>query len=281
MKTLILSGFGTNCEQETLHACRRAGAEAVDVRHISEIYTTGVNLADYGFVVLIGGFLDGDDLGSGRACANRFRYRRLPDALGGGTFLERLEVFVAGGRLLLGICNGFQVLVKLGLLPGDVPGAAGQAQAVPAARQRVTLTTNAEGRFEDRWVHLRGDPASPCVFTRGIEHLELPVRHGEGRLIGESDALVDALVERHLAPLRYALPDGSPTEEYPANPNGAAQGIAALCNASGTVLGLMPHPEAFNHRTNHPRWTRRPDSGEDGDGLQIFRNAYAHLARQA
>lgn len=279
-KTLILSGFGTNCERETEYACRKAGGGVVEVRHITEIYTRGIPLEDYGFLVMIGGFMDGDDLGGGRACANRFRYRPIPEPLGGGTFLERLRRFVDDGRPVLGICNGFQVLAKCGLLPGPLEPSAGigpRADNGKDGAQRVTLTHNASGRFEDRWVHLRADPASPCIFTRGLERMELPVRHGEGRILAESEALTATLVERHLAPLRYSQPDGTPTEDYPANPNGSALGIAALCSSSGTVMGLMPHPEAFNHYTNHPQWTRRPYAGEDGDGLQLFRNAYRYL----
>jgi phosphoribosylformylglycinamidine synthase len=279
MKTLILSGFGTNCERETEYACSAAGGKAVEIRHISEIYTHGIDPGGYGFLVLIGGFMDGDDLGGGRACANRFRHRAIPAPLGGGTFLERLHRFIDDGRPVLGICNGFQVLVKCGLLPGPLPGLLGLGEAGADSAQPVTITTNADGRFEDRWVHLRADPRSPCVFTQGMEHIELPVRHGEGRLLGADEALAPRLVERHLAPLRYSLEDGTPTEQYPANPNGSTLGIAALCNARGTVMGLMPHPEAFNHFTNHPLWTRRPRNGEDGDGLQIFRNAYAYLGR--
>ena len=303
MKTLILSGFGTNCERETRYACERAGAPLgtgpVDVRHISEIYADGIDLDAYRFLILIGGFMDGDDLGSGRACANRFRNRPLPAALGGGTFLDRLRGFIDDGRLVLAICNVFQVLVTLGLLPGDQrfgdaesgdsgPGLRGKAHdgvqdAVQEGAQTVSLTTNARGRFEDRWVRLRMDPASPCVFTHGLDSIELPVRHGEGRIAGRSDAQLAALVEGHLTPLRYCLPDGSPTEEYPANPNGSPYGIASLCNRRGTVMGLMPHPEAFNHYTNHPQWTRRPvpPEAEDGDGLALFRNAYMYLAGQA
>jgi phosphoribosylformylglycinamidine synthase len=283
MQTLILSGFGTNCERETRYACERAGAAVgagpVHVRHISEIYAGGIPLDEYRFLILIGGFMDGDDLGSGRACANRFRDRALPAALGGGTFLDRLRGFIGDGRLVLGICNGFQVLVKLGLLPGDAEPARGSA--AQGGAQTVSLTSNARGRFEDRWVRLRVDPASPCVFTRGLESIELPVRHGEGRIAGRSDEQLAALVEGHLTPLRYCLPDGAPTDAYPANPNGSPYGIASLCNRSGTVLGLMPHPEAFNHFTNHPQWTRRPaPAAEDGDGLALFRNAYAYLAGQ-
>lgn len=276
MNTLILSGFGTNCERETAYACTRAGGaergSRVDVRHINAFYNEGLRLGDYHFLVLIGGFLDGDDLGAARACANRFRYRPLP---GGGTVHEALQAFVAEGRLVLGICNGFQVLAKLGLLGDD-----GEASPGEAARQRVSVTVNANGRFEDRWVHLAADAASPAVYTRDLQAIELPVRHGEGRVVGESAAWLNGLVESHLAPLRYAGADGAPTEAYPANPNGSSHGIAALCNARGTVMGLMPHPEAFNHPTNHPRWTRRPPDGEDGDGLRLFRNAYAYLREQ-
>jgi phosphoribosylformylglycinamidine synthase len=286
MQTLILSGFGTNCERETRYACERAGASvgagAVHVRHISEIYEGGIPLDEYRLLVMIGGFMDGDDLGGGRACANRFRYRELPAHMGGGTFLERLQDFIGGGRLVLGICNGFQVLVKLGILPGGTGTDGAYRPLRDAAEQSVSLTNNARGRFEDRWVHLRADPASPCIFTKGIEHLELPVRHGEGRMAGKDDAQLAQLVERHRTPLRYSSADGTPTEEYPANPNGSPFGVASLCNASGTVMGLMPHPEGFNHYTNHPRWTRAPfppePGAEDGAGLALFRNAYEYLA---
>ena len=285
MKTLILSGYGTNCERETQFACERAGAAvragAVEVRHISEIYEGGIPLKEYSFLVMIGGFMDGDDLGGGRACANRFRYRRLPGRVGGGTFLERLQEFIADGRLVLGICNGFQVLVKLGILPGSGRLDEPYRPVHIDATQTVSLTSNARGRFEDRWIHLRIDPASPCIYTKGLEHLDLPVRHGEGRIVGHSEADLAKLVEGHLTPMRYSLEDGTPTVEYPANPNGSAFGIASLCNASGTVMGLMPHPEGFNHYTNHPQWTRKafpPDpENEDGDGLALFRNAYAYL----
>ena len=264
MNTLILSGYGTNCEKETAHACRLAGAPegSVHVRHITEIYSGGIGLEDYALLVLIGGFLDGDDLGSARACVNRFRYRALPE---GGTFLERLEAFIGAGRLLLAICNGFQLIVKLGLLPGGGEG------------QQLTLAPNAHGHFEDRWVRMVADPDSPCVFTRGLEAIDLPVRHGEGRLLGAHEGLVAELVAAGQVPLRYAGPEGAPTEAYPFNPNGSTLGAAALCDASGRVMGLMPHPEAFHHATNHPRWTRLPWRSDAGDGLILFRNAYEYL----
>jgi len=185
---------------------------------------------------------------------------------------------------VLGICNGFQVLVKLGLLPGHAKPNLAYQPAHDASGQTVSLTNNARGRFEDRWIHLRVDPASPCIYTKGLEHLDLPIRHGEGRMVGKNDSQLAELVEGHLTPLRYSLSDGTPTEEYPANPNGSPFGIASLCNTSGTVMGLMPHPEGFNHYTNHPQWTRKPfppdADSEDGDGLALFRNAYAYLATE-
>ena len=141
----------------------------------------------------------------------------------------------------------------------------------------MTLGPNANGRFEDRWVRMVEEARSNCLFTRGIGEIELPVRHGEGRLIA-GDGSIGELVGQGLVPLRYASPAGEPTEVYPHNPNGSPQGAAALCNPAGTVLGLMPHPEAYHHRTNHPRWTRLPDLPDEGAGLRIFRNAYGYLA---
>ncbi|MDH4120830.1 MAG: phosphoribosylformylglycinamidine synthase subunit PurQ [Deltaproteobacteria bacterium] len=270
-KTLILSGYGTNCEQETAHACRLAGGgDGVEVAHMSRIYQEGLSLDPYHFIVFIGGFLDGDDLGSGRACANRFRYRPLP---GGGTFLEDLWRYADSGRLMLGICNGFQLLTKMGLLPGN-----GERPAGGPPAQTVSLAKNANNRFEDRWVRLAVESHSPCVFTQGMTGLELPVRHGEGRLAAQGEG-VAALVRQGLVPLRYANAQGAPTETYPHNPNGSPLGAAALCNKTGTVMGLMPHPEAFWDATNHPGWTRQPGTpgtGE-GQGLALFKNGYRYL----
>ncbi len=263
MKTLILSGFGTNCEKETVYACRRAGAGEVDVRHINAIYNEGLALEEYRLLILIGGFMDGDDLGGARACANRFRFRTLP---GGGTFLEALHGFVDQGRLVLGICNGFQLLANLGLLPGDETG----------APQQVTMAPNANNRFEDRWVDMVADSGSPCVFTRGIKRLYLPVRHGEGKVIPKDKRVLRALEERHLIPIRYVAPNGGPTG-YPDNPNGSVADMAGLCDPTGRIFGLMPHPEAYLYRTNHPRWTRERLPAV-GQGVAVFRNAVRHVA---
>jgi phosphoribosylformylglycinamidine synthase subunit PurQ / glutaminase len=261
VRIMVLTGNGINCEMETAHACRLAGADRVDVVYLWDLCSGKAALFGYGMVCLPGGFLDGDDLGSARASAIRIRHTRLP---GGGRLFDEFKAFVAGGGLVLGICNGFQLMVKLGLLPA-IDGAMGA--------QQVTLTLNDSGRFEDRWVTLKADPASPCVFTRGLDRLELPVRHGEGKLVPADDVTERVLLGRHLAPLSYADPvSGEPTVGYPANPNGSPHGIAALTDSSGRLFGLMPHPEAFWHRTNHPRWTRA-DLPEEGQGLAVFRNA--------
>ncbi len=265
VRALVISGNGTNCERETAHACRLAGA-VVRVVPIWDLIAGEVRLDDFQFLCLPGGFMDGDDLGAARACANRYRHARL----GGGQRLwDALREFVQAGKLVLGICNGFQLMVKLGLLPELDPF---------RPRQRVTLTFNDSGRFEDRWVELVVDPDSPCVFTRGLERLALPVRHGEGKLVAPDAAARRDLEQRWLVPLRYAAPDGGPTEAYPHNPNGSSGGAAALCDPSGRLFGLMPHPEAYTHRTHHPRWTRRPDLPEQGAGLALFHNAVDYLA---
>jgi phosphoribosylformylglycinamidine synthase subunit PurQ / glutaminase len=267
VKALVVSGNGTNCERETAFACLEAGADAADIVPIWDLTAGEVSLSAYNFLCLPGGFLDGDDLGAARACANRYRHARIE-----GTdrrLWDDVRAFVDDGNLVLGICNGFQLMVKLGLLP----------MLIPSDRQQVvTLTFNDSGRFEDRWVELVCDPESPCVFTRGVGRLPVPVRHGEGKLVTRGDDLLSALESKHLVPVRYADPvGGKPTEQYPANPNGSPGGVAGLCDPSGRLFGLMPHPECYLHRTHHPRWTRMPDLPEEGRGLLLFRNAVEFL----
>jgi phosphoribosylformylglycinamidine (FGAM) synthase-like amidotransferase family enzyme len=174
--------------------------------------------------------------------------------------------FVESGKLIIGICNGFQLLVKTGLLPalGGVYG-----------EQAVTLTFNNSGRFEDRWVYLKVNELSSCIFTRDIDRIYLPVRHGEGKLVPADGALQRLHAGGHVV-MQYCDASGNVTEEYPLSPNGSTDAIAALCDASGRIFGLMPHPEAFVHFTQHPRWTRE-NLPEDGQGLAIFRNAFRYL----
>ncbi len=264
VRVIVLAGNGINCEMETAHACRLAGADKIDIVYLWDLAAGKATLSDYNLLCLPGGFLDGDDLGSARASAIRIRYTKGAEL----TLAGQIEKFVADGGLVIGICNGFQLMVKLGLLPlldGDM------------GIQQATLTWNNSGRFEDRWVDLMVDPESPCVFTKGLERITLPIRHGEGQIIVRDEATLEKLNAAHQVPLRYIDPSTSePTEQYPANPNGSRQGMAALTDPSGRLLGMMPHPEAFLHRTNHPQWTRR-NLPEQGDGLDIFKGAVRYL----
>jgi phosphoribosylformylglycinamidine synthase len=223
-------------------------------------------LRDFNFLIFPGGFLDGDDLGAAQAAAQRWRYARPRT---GAPLLEQLLEHVAGGGLILGVCNGFQLLVKLGLLPA-MDGALPDRQ--------VSLAHNLSARFENRWCHLLVNARSPCVFTRGLSRLYLPVRHGEGNLVPKNSHILRRLQEKNLIALQYLHPDtGVMTEEYPHNPNGSPLGIAGLCDPSGRIFGLMPHPEAFSHPTNHPGWTR----GETAPpGLGVFENAVRYLRKE-
>ncbi len=265
VKALVISGNGTNCERETAFACTQAGADVVDIVPIWDLMAGQVRMSDFNLLCLPGGFLDGDDLGAARAGANRYRHTKIAGSnqrLG-----QDLQSFVADGKLVIGICNGFQLMVKLGLLP----------RLDDSDRQSVTLTFNDSGRFENRWVELLCDPESPCVFTRGIERLPVPVRHGEGKLVGQSEVLTQ-LDSQHLIPVRYAdAQSGQATMDYPANPNGSKGGAAGICDPTGRLFGLMPHPECYLHRTHHPRWTRMPELPAEGLGLRIFRNAVEFL----
>ncbi|PIE17077.1 MAG: phosphoribosylformylglycinamidine synthase [Proteobacteria bacterium] len=251
---VLPTGFGVNCERETAAAFTHAGAQ-VDALHLNDLIADPDRLRRARILALCGGFSFGDHLGAGRVLANRLRHK-LRDAL---------DAFVADGGLVLGICNGFQTMVCLGLLPSGRPGP-----------QQLSLRENRHGSFYDGWVTLGADAESPCVFTRGIERLEVPVRHGEGRLAAPPE-LVEQLEREHLVPLRYLDPEtGLPTERFPHDPNGSALQAAGVCDPSGRIFGLMPHPEAFLHPENHPNWRRRRlASGHrgDGEGLQIFVNA--------
>ncbi len=264
LRALVPTGHGINCEMETQRALELAGFERIDQVHLNFIAKGEVDFGDYGLIVFAGGFLDGDDLGAAQACANRLRHSRVH----GKRLIDGLVEFVEGGGLALGICNGFQLLIKLGMLP---------ATEGDYTRRDLSLTGNDSGRFEDRWVCLAVDTQSPCIFTRGLERLYLPVRHGEGKIIGRNENLARELVASHQAVTRYASPDtGEPTMEYPGNPNGSQEAIAGICDPTGRVFGMMPHPEAYQDRTNHPRWTRE-ELSEVGGGLAVFENAAAYL----
>ena len=224
--------------------------------HVNDLIERPEILNDYQILALPGGFSFGDDIASGKVLANKLRYRL------GESFLSFLE----SGGLVIGICNGFQVLVRLGLLPDGRDG---------LGRQRVSLTYNDSGKFEDRWVNLKAENRLECIFTRGLDRLELPVRHGEGKFVVDSAETLEQIEGSGQVVLRYSAPDGG-QPVYPDNPNGSVNHIAGICDPTGRVFGLMPHPEAFLHRTHHPRWTRQK-LDEQGQGMIIFRNAVAYF----
>ncbi len=261
VKSIVISGNGTNCEREVANACRLAGSDIYDIVHVAELLSGRVSLDDYHFLHLAGGFLDGDDLGSAKAGANRLRHAAISGSE--EKLADQLQRFIADGKLVMGVCNGFQLMVKMGLLPaigGDY------------REQTATLSFNDSGRFEDRWCTLKVDPESPCVYTRGLDTLYFPVRHGEGKFLAGAETLA-AIEEKHLGVVRYSTPDGAAaTMAYPLNPNGSQNAIAGVCDESGRLFGLMPHPEAYTHRTHHPRWTREPELPEEGMGLWLYRN---------
>jgi phosphoribosylformylglycinamidine synthase len=242
---LILHATGTNRDLEAAWAVEQAGGKPV-VLHVNQLRDRPSRLQDYQMLILPGGFSYGDALGAGRLLASDMRW----------LLQDELACFIEAGKPVLGICNGFQALVKNGWLPGP-----------PEAGPQATLTHNASNRFECRWVWLEPDPTSPCVFTQGLsERIYCPVAHGEGRFIPRDEAVLEQLQTRRQIALTYISNDGGPVS-YPANPNGSVADIAGICNERGNVMGLMPHPEDHVIPWQHPRWTR----GEQGElGLALF-----------
>ena len=269
VKSIVITGNGTNCEMEMAHACRLAGSDVVDIVHISMLLYGEKSLDDYHFLNLPGGFLDGDDLGSAKAGANRILHAKVKGK--SENLYDQFARFIGRGKLILGVCNGFQLLVKLGMLPGFDGD---------YRNQTTTLTFNDSGRFEDRWVNLRVNPDSRCIFTRKVTGIYLPVRHGEGKFVTKDKDVLERLHRDHQVVVEYSHEDfRDAVMDYPANPNGAIDGIAGICNETGRIFGLMPHPEAYLHRTNHPRWTRE-QLPEEGMGLAIFKNAIDFIRKE-
>ena len=254
-KAIIVRTAGTNCDVESAFAAEKAGFKTERV-HINRIASGDVKLDDYSFMFIPGGFSYGDDVAAGKIMSLELN-KRLGDAL---------VQFDEKGKLILGVCNGFQVLIKTGLIP---------FRSKSPAEMRATLTDNDSGKFEDRWVNLKIESENVCVFTRNVKpQLELPVAHGEGKfMLGNSNDIKELEANGQIV-LRYVSKNGG-DPVYPEDPNGSMGHIAGVCNKSGTIFGLMPHPERFLNRTNHPRWTRE-DISEEGDGTGIFRNAFEY-----
>ena len=248
---LVLRAAGINCDEEVMHAWTLTGADPSLV-HVNRLVETPTMLEDYQVVTIPGGFSYGDDIAAGTILAQRVKLE-LPDAF---------RRFVDRGGGLLGICNGFQVLVKAGLLPGGHFG--------PAA---VTVTYNDSARYEARWVRLQVS-TDRCPFLRPGRFLEMPVEHAEGKIVTADDTIARELENHSQIALRYVDEEGR-TDRYPANPNGSVAGIAGLCDPTGHIFGLMPHPDRHFDHTQHPLWTCKQRNGTP-DGLSVFINAVEH-----
>jgi len=263
---LVLTGYGLNCDHETAYSLELAGAVAHRI-HINSLIDGSILTDEFQIMVFGGGFSWGDDHGAGVIQAVRMK----------NNIGDKILEFIEKGKLIIGICNGFQTLVNLGLLPG-LDG--------DYVRRTVALTFNDCGKFRNDWVHLKVNPDSPCIFTKGLEKMELPIRHGEGKFYSDK-SVIDRLIRQNQAVLYYAMPDGEPANQrFPFNPNGSVADIAGICDPSGRIFGLMPHPEAFNHPSNYPNWTRKKEIMKRSDttevsekeseysiGIRIFQNA--------
>jgi phosphoribosylformylglycinamidine synthase subunit PurQ / glutaminase len=255
-RAIILRTAGTNCDLETQHALEMEGFTAQRI-HVYRLMDAPDRLHEFDLLVVPGGFSYGDDVSAGKILANQMLHRLACP----------LNAFVEAGKLILGICNGMQVLLKSGLLPwGEVD---------PSACRDASLGWNDSGQFVDRWVHLRAE-SDRCVFLPKGEVISLPIAHGEGKFIPRDEAVLDRLRTGDQLALRYVpAPGRSPSDEPDYNPNGSVEDIAGLCDPTGRVLGLMPHPERFLDITNHPQWTRR--DVRRADGRLFFQAAAAYL----
>lgn len=248
VNVLVLRAAGINCDEEIMHCWRLAGASP-RLMHVNQLTAQPRFLEEADIVTIPGGFSFGDDIAAGAILGQRMQ----------SDFAERLRKLVERGGGILGVCNGFQVLVKAGLLPGG-----------PGSRSRVTVTYNDSARFEARWVRLEVC-TDRCPFLRAGTFLEMPVEHAEGKVVVESAAEAERLLREGYVAVRYVDAAGR-WDTYPANPNGSVLGIAGLCDATGRIFGLMPHPDRYFDRCQHPLWTRR-DPGGTPDGLTLFENA--------
>ncbi|MBT6644330.1 MAG: phosphoribosylformylglycinamidine synthase subunit PurQ [Euryarchaeota archaeon] len=259
----VLYGFGINCDHETKSVFEMAGAQAERI-HVNELVNGSKDLVNYHILAVPGGFSFGDHLGSGRLMGNRLRFM----------LRDMMHNFVNDGKLVIGICNGFQVLVKMGLLPGDDE---------VSMTQTASLTLNNSGMYEDRWVTLEFDPLSNCVWTKDLERIRVPVRHGEGKFVTGDETLLNIWANNKQLVVRYVDPRSeypSASDEllpYPICPNASLRNIAGVCDPSGRVFGLMPHPEANHSPWLGATWTREQDisnsDGGNGEGMKIFFNA--------
>ena len=254
VKAIVLRAAGINCDMETEHAFELAGAQAQRT-HINRIIEDKTLLDEFQIIVFPGGFSYGDDVGAGKILANQIRHH----------LYEPLRKFIDDGKLVLGICNGFQVLVKTGILPGNNS---------TDNQQEVTITNNDSGKFEDRWVYL-APQTDKCVFIEPGRQIYLPVAHAEGKIVTKNEASLEQLKSAGHVAFKYVGENGN-EGAYPINPNGSMDSIAGLTDTTGRVLGLMPHPERFVRPTHHPRWSRLKEKPAS-DGITIFNNAVKYI----
>ena len=253
VNVLILTGFGINSDYESQNAFIQAGAENVKRVHLNDLIHKKDSLENYQILMFPGGFADGDYIASGKIMANKFRYHLRKD----------LEKFIADEKLILGICNGFQIITKMGILP---------AFDKEYFKQTVTLVQNESKQFESRWVRLK-PLKNNCVFTHNYtDYLELPCRHGEGKFVPANEQILNRLIEQNLIPFVYD------PNTYPNCPNGAIHGIAGICDETGHIYGMMPHPECHIFDYHHPRWTRGEKPKENG--LKLFKNAVEYVRKK-
>lgn len=248
----ILKTDGTNCDQETAFAFKKVGAH-VDIIQFNSLRLNKAKLHDYQILVIPGGFSYGDDIASGKIFAIELMM----------LLRNELDKFIKEGKLIIGICNGFQVLTRAGILSYN------------SAQQEVTLLNNNSGKFECRWIKMKVE-SNPCIFTKGLQGMEisLPIAHGEGRFFATESTLLN-IEKNNLVVLRYTK-NGETSSEYPFNPNGSLNSIAGICDTTGQILGLMPHPERFVDKTHYPFWRKQL---LQPIGLEIFANGVAY-ARQ-
>jgi len=263
-RVLVLRTAGTNCDEETAYAFAHFGAKA-DLVHINQLYKKEVDLLDYHILALPGGFTYGDDIESGRILANELRFK-----LG-----ESLCNFCVQKKLIIGICNGFQVLVKAGILPGALTKE--EYNNCAKITQKVTLSFNNSGKFEDRWTYLK--PEGNSIWLKGLEgSIYFPVAHAEGKFIAGNEDTLKKIAQHGQIALRYVSTNGR-KPLYPENPNGSMVDIAGITDRTGRILGLMPHPERHFLFEHHPRWTRMKKKSKYGDGAKIFENGVRYVEK--
>lgn len=261
VKVCVLRTAGTNCDKETAFAFAKAGAQA-ELVHVNSLVSAERDLHEYSILAFPGGFSYGDDIASGKVFANELRCKLAED----------LKQFVKDGKLIIGICNGFQILVKSGLLPGN-----------DLMKQEASLIINDSGKFESRWTYLRVSKSqsvkgSKCIWAKDLPQIiYLPVAHGEGKFVTKDKKILERLKKNGQVIFQYCDAEGR-SAGYPHDPNGSIEHIAGICDETGRILGLMPHPERHVSGQQHPRWTQNKKNAE-GDGLQIFKNGVEYARK--